>query len=349
MIVLEKKSDNNYCIDFYRFVFSFILIFYHSWMFTGVYSNGIFNYGFYAVDFYFIVTGYLMINTINKDNRKKYDLFKDTFEFIYKKIIRLLPAMIIAFIIGIILVFGKNFEFKILFSDSVVGELLQLGIFGYDMPINSSWWYISAMILCLMILYPIAKKNKEKYIFYIAPLILFITLMFVRKKGIWINDPLNSQFYLRNGFYKAMIFIILGNFSFYLANMIRNNDNSKIRIIILSIIEFLIYGLLIYNMHYNIIGSILEALLFAFAVALTFSNSTISKNIFKSSFWKKLGTFGFYMFLCQISIRTYLMRHNTGNYGEMLLRYILMTLIISLIIYIIVEIIYKKIIYKKKC
>lgn len=339
---MERSNQENYCIDFFRFIFSFIILFYHSWTFTGVYGSGFFNYGFYAVDFYYIVTGYLMMNSIYKKTDKYDNLGKETFNFIYRKIKKLLPAMLLTFVIGIFFVYGKNFDIKILFSDGIIGELFQLGILGYDMPLNSSWWYISAMIIALMILYPLARKDKEKYTYYTAPLILIIALMLIKKNGIWINDPMNSHFFFRNGFYKAIIFIILGNLSYELSIKIKNKNYSGKKCILFSIVEPLIYILLIYNMHYNVIGTIIEALLFTFVVALTFSNITISKKIFKSSIWKKLGTFGFYMYLCQISIRTYLLRHNTHPYNEMIIRYLLISLAVTIIVYIFVEIILKK-------
>jgi peptidoglycan/LPS O-acetylase OafA/YrhL len=61
-----KEKQENYFIDFLRFVFSVCIVFYHSWMFAGEFGKGIFNYGYLAVDFYFIVTGYLMINSMSK-------------------------------------------------------------------------------------------------------------------------------------------------------------------------------------------------------------------------------------------------------------------------------------------
>ena len=342
---MQKSSQENYCIDFYRFIFSLIIMIYHSWMFTGIYGNGLFNYGFYAVDFYFIVTGYVMMNSINKRNDKVDNLGKETFNFIYRKIKKIFPAIIVSFLIGIIFVYGKNINIKLLVSDNIIGESLLLGILGYEMPVNIALWYISAMIMSLMILYPFARKDKEKYIYYIAPLILFITLMLVRKNGIWINAPLHSHFFFRNGFYKAIIFIILGNLSFKLSNVIKDKKYSRNKIIALSIVEPLIYILLIYNMHFNIIGSIFEALLFTFVVALSFSNITFSKRIFKSIIWKKLGIFGFYVFLSHIPVRTYLLRHNIHPYNEMLIKYILISLAVTTVVYIFVEIILKN--YKK--
>ena len=76
----------NYFIDFLRFVFSICILFYHSWVFAGEFGNGIFNYGFLAVDFYFIVTGYLMMMSIYK-MKSHTTILNDSFIFMYNKIL----------------------------------------------------------------------------------------------------------------------------------------------------------------------------------------------------------------------------------------------------------------------
>ena len=61
-VIKMKKEGQNYFIDFLRFVFSVGILLYHSWSFTGEFGKGLFNAGYLGVDFFFIVTGYLMIN-----------------------------------------------------------------------------------------------------------------------------------------------------------------------------------------------------------------------------------------------------------------------------------------------
>lgn len=335
-------KDKNYLIDFLRFIFSIAILLYHSWMFTGVFGEGLARRGYLGVDFYFIVTGYLMLNSLHKEKLVDKYIFKDTLNFVIKKYIRLLPALIVTFIISIPFVYGKNaLNYQLLLSNSMIGEILQLGILGYPMPINSSWWYLSAMFLVSLILYPIAKKYTNDYARYIAPVILLFTVGLVYTKGININDPLNISFYLRNGFYKAIIFIILGNISYEISNGIKKTSLNSKKIKLLTIFEILTYLFLILNLHYYVADTLLYAILLTLNIAVTFSNITYTKKFFKNPIWNKLGTFGFYIYLCQIAIRTYMMRHLTNNYINDLIKYIIITVIVSTIIYIIIEIFYK--------
>ena len=335
-------KDKNYFIDFLRFIFSIGILLYHSWMFTGIYGEGLARRGYLGVDFYFILTGYLMLNSLKKEKCVDKYILKDSLKFVMKKYFRLLPALIVTFIISIPFVYGRNlFNYQLLLSNSLIGEILQLGILGYSMNVNSSWWYLSAMFLVLLILYPIAKKYKNDYIRYIAPLILLFTVGLIKTKEIDINNPLAISFYLRNGFYKGIIFIILGNISYEITNNIKKIQLSYRKIQILTITEILTYLFLILNLHYFIVDTLLFAILLTLNISLTFSNVTYTKKLFKNEIWNKLGTFGFYMFLCQIAIRTYMLRHLTYNYINDLVKYIIITVFVSIIIYIIIEIIYK--------
>ena len=223
-----KNQEQNYFIEFLRFVFSIAILFYHSWMLIGIYGEGLARRGFLGVDFYFIVTGYLMLKSLNKDKTKSKSILKDTIEFVLKKYKRLLPALLVTFGIGLLFVYGRRtFDHNLLLSNDVIGEILQLGILGYPLSVNSSWWYLSAMFIVLLILYPLAKKYKKDYIKYIAPLILLFTLGIVKTKMIIINDPLSITFFLRNGFYKGVIFIILGNFAYEISNYIKKINITK--------------------------------------------------------------------------------------------------------------------------
>lgn len=335
----------NYFIDFLRFVFSICILFYHSWVFAGEFGNGIFNYGFLAVDFYFIVTGYLMMMSIYK-MKSHTTILNDSFIFMYNKIKRLFPSLVAAFLVGIIFVYG--FDIGVIFSDKVLPELFQLGIFGYELSINSSWWYISAMIFSMALLFPIAIKYKDDYCKYIAPLIIVFTIGFIKMNNIIINDPVNISYFLRNGFYQALVFIPIGNVVYSITKSIKN---TKINMNILSGIEIFLYIVLILNMHYYFMNRFLFVVLLALNIALTFSNRTFLSKIFKHSFWKKLGEYGFYIYLCNISIRTFMIREylNKGfTYSELFIKFVILSCMTALFLYIGVEIIYKKMLSKTK-
>ena len=343
-----RKNQENYFIDFLRLVFSLCILFYHSWIFAGPFGNGFFNHGRLAVDFFFIVTGYLMIRSAQKQRRSK-AILKDSFIFIKKKITRLIPALLVTFFIGAVLVFGKKIitDPSIVLSGKLLPELFQLGIFGYDLPINSAWWYISAMLFVLALLYPLALRFKDDYCRYIAPLIIVMALGFVLSFKIDINDPMIMGFFLRNGFWKALIFIPLGNIAFYIANLLKKKKLKNTTIVAASILEPIIYIALVANLHYLFMSSFLYAILLTANISLTFSGITYSSKIFKHKIWKKLGNYGFYIFLCNIPVRFFVVRHFTNlgySYKHIFFYFIAMSCLTAALVYLVVEILYKRIV-----
>jgi peptidoglycan/LPS O-acetylase OafA/YrhL len=351
-----KDKQENYFIDFLRFIFSMCILFYHSWYLTGRYGKELFKAGYLAVDFYFIVTGYLMINSMKnntrKDKNKKTSMLNDTVIFVWNKINKLIPALLLTFIIGVIYVYGFGIFLNpsLLFSNKLMPELFQFGILGYKYYINDSWWYISSMLFVIALLYPLTQKFKNDYFIYVAPLIIIITLGIVNSFGIYIDDPAKVSFFLENGFYKALIYIPLGNISYFIAEKIRSKNFTKNKIILLSIVEILLYIFFVCDMHFKVIGTFIFGILMTLNVSLTFSNVTYSKKIFKHSFWKKLGLYGFYVFLCNVSIRRFIVkRYKKYNltYKQLFIRFVILSLVTALFIYIMIEIVYKKIILKK--
>ena len=349
----KELNKQNYCIDFYRFVFSIIIVFFHSWLFTGRFGSGVFNLGYLAVDFYFIVSGYLMMNSIEKQGKlkKNENVYFGSFSFVFNKIKKLFPTLLLTFIIGLGFVYGRGIiNIKNILLSDAIPELLQLGVFGYSMPINLSWWYLSVMFFVFLILYPIIRLHKDKYIYYIAPLILGLTIGLVLSIPINIHDPLTKNFVFINGFYNGLIFIILGNVSYEISKRLRekNKKLDKKKKVLLTIFEQSIYIALILAMNYNILNTTIIAFMFLIAISLTFSNITYSPKIFASTIWKKVGNYGFYVYLCHISIRTFFLRRNNYIYSDMLSKYLLVSFATGLVIYVMIDIIYKKIKERKK-
>ena len=68
----KELKKENFFIDFIRFLCSIVIMFFHGRSFANVNDTIIFEMGYLAVNFYFILTGFLMMNSLMKSN-------KDTF------------------------------------------------------------------------------------------------------------------------------------------------------------------------------------------------------------------------------------------------------------------------------
>lgn len=340
---MKKTANYNYFIDLLKFIFSILIVFYHSWIFTGEFGSGFFNHGYLAVDFYFIVTGYLMMQSIEKEKKSKESIGLKTIKFIYKKIASIFPYILFAFILGTILLYKSDIlSIRLMTANNLISEILQIGTLGLGIPINGAAWYISAMLICLFCLYPLANKFKENYIYLIAPLLLFLFLGICYSFDIVVNDPANKVFIGLNGLYKGFIFIILGNISYEVVKWFKKVNFTKVGRIFLTIIELLLLFMLIATMHLNFLGTIVVALVTFALVTIVFSERSYSKEIFNFPFFKKLGFFGFIMYLNNVYLRTPLLNSGLNiGYKKYFILFVGLTFAISLLSYYLVPLFIK--------
>lgn len=109
----KELKKENFFIDFIRFLCSIVIMFFHGRSFANVNDTIIFEMGYLAVNFYFILTGFLMMNSLMKSN-------KDTFSFIKNKIKRLSPGIVLCFFVCYIFTYGrKSINLSILISNNV--------------------------------------------------------------------------------------------------------------------------------------------------------------------------------------------------------------------------------------
>lgn len=337
---MRKENDYNYFIDFIKFIFSLIIVLYHTWVFSYGYGYGLFNYGYLAVGFYFIVTGYLMMQTLEKEKNSKEKIGIRTIKFIRKKIGGIFPYILFSFIVGSIIIYAEDcLNLSFWLKNNMIAEIAQIGILGFKFSINGATWYISAMLVALSFLYPLAIKFKDNYYTLIAPLLLLFFMWLVYSFGIKIDSPTEINFIGFNGLYKSFIFLLLGNISYFVTKKLKSISFNKTGKIVLTIIEVFLLINLICTMHFYMFGTITFAVMTLLLVVITFSGKSYSKEIFNKPFYKKLGTFGFIMYLNNMYFRSAI-RHSTLSfrYRNFIILYVGLTVAMSLLAYYLVPI-----------
>ncbi len=158
-------------LDLLKFLFSVIVAIYHSKYINTIGSNALFPYGFTAVEFFFIVSGYLMVKSSKKFTTD--NIGKTTMNFVYSKAKSLYPefffAFIFSFVMREILLFIEEAYTVFDFGKDIVssvGELLFLMKTGVNFGtiFNGPTWYIGAMFFGMLILFPILLKHREWFV-----------------------------------------------------------------------------------------------------------------------------------------------------------------------------------------
>ena len=252
---MEKIGKRNGEIEFLRFVFSVIIVLHHSKYIVGS-KNSIFLAGSFAVEFFFIVSGYLMMNTIDKAERneeKKTEVGKETFNFIIGKIKSLYPEAIIAWIIGIFFISyvkrSSLFEILSLMADSFF-EVIFLQMSGLGATtINGVVWYISSLILCMAILYPLIRRYKDMMIYVVLPLLIFFLLGYLCMQYDHPRSPNKWIGITYKGNIRAFAEISLGVVFWQVTKWLSNISFSKLGRILVTGFKWGLYIIIIYYMY----------------------------------------------------------------------------------------------------
>lgn len=172
------RKQHNVTIDFLRFLFSVIVVLHHSRYVLGD-DNCYFLGGSLAVEFFFFVSGYLLLVGADKAGRKKCagtnGIGAETLHFILHKIRSFLPEFLIAWWIGFVLIgvvrqYGVLDYLKAFGNDFWELTLVKMsGLFTHG--IDGAMWYLSAMLLGMAFLYPLLRMKRDLMTHLVCPLL----------------------------------------------------------------------------------------------------------------------------------------------------------------------------------
>ena len=193
------RKQHNVTIDFLRFLFSVIVVLHHSRYVLGD-DNCYFLGGSLAVEFFFFVSGYLLLAGADKAGRKNSagttgiggetngigaettgiggeanGIGAETLHFILHKIRSFLPEFLIAWWIGFVLIgvvrqYGVLDYLKAFGNDFWELTLVKMsGLFTHG--IDGAMWYLSAMLLGMAFLYPLLRTKRDLMTHLVCPLL----------------------------------------------------------------------------------------------------------------------------------------------------------------------------------
>ena len=246
------NTQRNHMIDLWRFVFSIIILIHHTRFLIGD-ENCLFLGGSLAVEFFFLVSGYLMMASLDRSSSSA-SIALDSFNFIKKKILGFYPELLIAWIISFIatIAFQKETLIESLYRlFTSIGEPFLLYSFGlvYN-DVNRSTWYISSMIIAMCIQVPLIKKFPDIMKYIIMPLSclllwggLYASLGTTRNPSVWLG-------FTYKGNIRAFLEIEMGAILYNIAKKGRNLNFTNTGKVILTCIEYASYIAVILYMYF---------------------------------------------------------------------------------------------------
>lgn len=292
-------------VEFWRFIFSVIIVIHHSRALLGD-ENCMFLGGSLAVEFFFLVSGYLMMASIEKKKEPPVALGTETLGYIGRKLKGLLPELLVAHVIALVFAsYAKQYDFGgviRLFMDTFF-EVTQLKMSGLpSVSLNGATWYISSMLLCMAILYPLIRKFPNVMTRIVIPLIALFLLGYLSKAYVAPRDPLKWTGFAMKGTIRAMAELCLGVICFYGAKSLSRLSLSKLGKALVSAAEWLSYLIAIYYMYTQKAGKydFFIIAIMMIGVSLTFSHQGLDAKLFDCKLFVVLGRWSLPLFLSHI-------------------------------------------------
>ncbi len=318
MSAINNKQVKNGKIELLRFIFCvYVLMFHIQKYLVGEPSLdridfAMFPHGAMGVEFFFLVSGFLMAKSIYKArklNPGKENRFSPTeaLGFMKRKYLSVFPQHIVAFVLTfIIYVACKEFsllEIAIKAVESIPAMfLVQMSGINYTSP-NHIEWYISCMLIAMAIVYPVCRKYYYSFTRFFVPLgsLLVIGYLIYTTKALtgvmtWVGICYKSLL-------RAIVEISLGTTAFELSRYLSKKEFSKKKKVILTVAEALcfaittLYVLITFSKKYEVY---ILVLLF-FLVVIAFSGVTYGSGFFNNRFFAFLGKISLPIYLTQLA------------------------------------------------
>lgn len=249
------KQGKNGKIELMRFVFCLAVLFRHInhdvWEASKAWGRiTFFKYGFMGVEFFFLVSGYLMAASIAKRAEREaggtpgrtQDLGVETVRFLGHKLSGILPYHIVCCALMIVVCLARYRAGYVKTLIDALPSLLflqRIGI-GGGQVLNVEW-YIGSMLLAMLVIYPLCRRYYSVFSRLAAPAAgLLITGYLVYKtgcvagSGVWLGWTYKCNL-------RAIAEICLGICCFEVCRLIRGRQYTFVQRLLFSLTEAVCY------------------------------------------------------------------------------------------------------------
>lgn len=297
--MIDRKNNN--ALDFLKFIFSVLIVLFHSRMLTSYQENWIAINGRIGVEFFFIVSGLLMCASASKTHTSNIGL--DTYHFMLNKVSRLMPNVIIAYFLMFV-VYHYNAGISDLNQIVVnavksIPDILLIKNSGIRFPsYNGPMWYLSAMLLNMLVIYPLLRKLKDSFYAFALFLVLFILGNFYQHFGT-LSDLESWNGWILKGTLRGTVGLLAGCICYKASLALNRNKYTKLGKICFTFIEWSCYitTIVLSCIYPSSRLDYLIFMLFMIGITITYSNVSFDDVIFDFKIFHWLGIFSFSLYL----------------------------------------------------
>lgn len=344
-----KKAQRNYQLDFYKLMFSVIVLISHCGVnFANERTRIPFaitwnSLGHVSVHAFFVISGLLMINSLYKKNFEPGEISTKAFNFMIDKYKSIFSVYFISLLIHVIvhfIVYGS--EKSVPELPFLVHEIFLLLETGTDISmVQPHTWYISAMLLALLPLSYIFMKNKDFYINVFAPLVAVLSMGFMYSGDFTGKTHLLGNktwcLFIMGGVIRAICGICWGAVAWLIYKQLSEKVEKKKHRIFVTIAEVVVFAIFVaiwlhagLRTEYNYIVKMLLPVL----IGIVFSGKSYISEIFKHKIFSKCGSLSLTIYLTHWTAEKIVWKFNKGaGFVESLLWMVPITLATCLLVY----------------
>ena len=331
------KKKHNGIISFWKFMFSIMIISVHLIARTKQNSQLSFPGGVIGVEFFFMVSGFSMGK--HSERQINNSVGKETLFFLKNRISKLYPYIFISYIISLIyaLVFYNLQTYEII---NTIWDLLLLRVIAGTMywHVFEVLWFVSALIISYMILYPLMQRFKDNFFYVIVPLIILFISGYLSNTTLLANHEIWTGL-VYTGLLRGILGVSIGSILYKLSKFISGLDFSYIGKVLISFLEIFGFLAVFYlatqpysNQRYDYI----MILILCISISLAFSKKTLLYKFSNNKLFYLFEKLSLPMYLNQIWIidlvLQFINKNNLNlNYNYLLLIIIIISIVVAIL------------------
>lgn len=324
----KKTSGRNSLVELFRFLFTVCVILAHL---QTVFENNQLKFkwnGHIAVEFFFVLSGYLMAAQCMKRRDDGVPLWRSTWTFVKRKAVAIAPiwyVVLFHFVATRAIAYTNK---KFIHMSAFLLRMAPSFVFasGYGIKETASIpfsWYIPVMLVSMLILYPMIRKWGKNFICIVAPLVVLFYCA-------WAMQVHNSLLMLEGDFYgfvypkqiRGLGDLCMGLVAYAISDALRARFQNRLTLfgrMVATLIGVAMYALPIIWLILGLRGEAhpMVLMMFGLGTAVLFSGLDLSDKIpsWLSKVFCWLGKISLSLYLCQsLVVKTSLGAYTSGKH-----------------------------------
>ena len=214
---IGKNKKHNGVIGLWKFIYCLMIIALHVGVAMKTDAKIAFRAGSIGVEFFFMVSGYLLAKKALNTSSKNDEIGIKTRDYILGKVKKMFPYILVSYLISMAL-YTHIYVYSKSDIINTIWDLLFLRNSGmqYRTMLYVAW-YISAMLICMIGLYPLILRYKRNFVYIVSPLICILLGGFISYK--YGNISGNGDVY--KALLRALFELSLGNIIYIASEKIK--------------------------------------------------------------------------------------------------------------------------------